>query len=66
VLSGETLGNFVAMIGAGAERLAGVTLVVPHAAVGARPEARRFARVVVAEHGAVGLIEALTQIRATT
>jgi uroporphyrinogen-III synthase len=66
VLSGETLGNFVTMIGAGAERLASVALVVPHAAVGARPEARRFARIVVAEHGSEGLIEALTRIRATT
>ncbi len=65
VLSGETLGNFVAMIGAGTERLADVALVVPHAAVGARPEARRFARVFVAEHGAEGLIEALTRIRQT-
>lgn len=66
VLSGETLGNFIAMIGAGAARLADVTLVVPHAAVGERPEARRFARVLVAGHGAEGLIEALTRIRATT
>jgi uroporphyrinogen-III synthase len=66
VLSGETLGNFIAMIGAGADRLADVTLVVPHAAVGERPEARRFARVLVAKHGAEGLIEALTRIRATT
>lgn len=66
VLSGETLGNFIAMIGAGADRLADVTLVVPHAAVGERPEARHFARVLVAEHGAEGLIEALTRIRATT
>jgi uroporphyrinogen-III synthase len=66
VLSGETLGNFVAMIGPGAARLGDVTLVVPHAAVGAHPEARRFGRVVVAGHGTEGLIETLTQIRATT
>jgi len=66
VLSGETLENFVAMIGAGAAHLTGVMLVVPHAAVGSRPEARRFSRVVVAAHGAGGLIEALMQIRATT
>jgi len=66
-LSGETIENFVAMIGAeGVARLASVTLVVPHEAVGAHPEARRFARVVVAAHGAEGLIEALTQVRATT
>ncbi len=66
VLSGETLENFVAMIGAGANHLANVVLVVPHAAVGGHPDARRFARVAVAGHGAEGLIDALTQIRATT
>jgi hypothetical protein len=43
-----------------------VILVVPQAAVGAHPEARHFGRVVVAGHGTEGLIEALTQIRATT
>jgi uroporphyrinogen-III synthase len=63
-LSGETLENFVSMVGNAA--LGGVTLVVPHPAVGAHPQARRFARTVVAGHGTEGLIEALTQIRATT
>jgi len=66
VLSGETLENFVAMLGAGAAHLSAVMLVVPHAAVASRPEARRFARAVVAGHGTEGLIEALMQIRATT
>jgi len=66
VLSGETLENFVAMIGPGAASLAGVMLVVPHAAVGSGAQARRFSRVVVAGHGTEGLVEALMQIRATT
>jgi uroporphyrinogen-III synthase len=65
VLSGETLENFAAMVGE-ARALRDVTLIVPHAAVGAHLAARRFARVVVAAHGAEGLIEALTQVRATT
>jgi uroporphyrinogen-III synthase len=66
VLSGETLANFVAMIGAGAERLADVALVVPHAAIGEHPDARRFGRIVIAGHGAESLIDTLSQIRATT
>jgi uroporphyrinogen-III synthase len=66
-LSAETLENFVAMIGAeGTEKLSGVTLVVPHVAVGANPEARRFARTLIAAHGPEGLINALTQLRVTT
>ena len=66
VLSAETLANFVAMIGTGADRLKNVTLVVPHAAVAAHADAGRFARVAEAQHGAEGLIEALTRIRTTT
>lgn len=63
-LSGETLENFVAMIGdEAAARLGKVTLVVPHAAIGEHPEARRFARVAVSAHGAEGLIDALTHLR---
>ncbi len=66
VLSAETLENFIAMIGlAAAERLASVTLVVPHVAVGTHREARRFARVAIAAHGPGGLIDALTQLRVT-
>ena len=66
-LSAETLENFIEMIGpAAAQQLGGVTLVVPHAAVGTHREARRFARVAVAGHGPQGLIEALTQLRVTT
>jgi len=64
-LSGETLGNFVAMIGSGAAHLANAALVVPHEAVGAHPDARRFARVVVAPPAAEGLIETLAQLRVT-
>jgi uroporphyrinogen-III synthase len=63
-LSAETLENFMAMIGPdGARHLDSVTLVVPHEAVGAHREARRFARVAIASHGAEGLIEALTPLR---
>lgn len=66
VLSAETLENFIAMIGpAAAERLATVTLVVPHVAVGTHREARRFAGVAIAAHGPEGLIDALTQLRVT-
>jgi len=63
-LSGETLENFVAMVGeAGARQLAAATLVVPHAAVAAHRDAQRFARVLVAPHGAEGFIETLSQLR---
>ena len=66
VLSAETLENFIAMIGpAAVQRLGTVTLMVPHAAVGAHREARRFARVAIAAHGPEGLIEALKQPRVT-
>jgi uroporphyrinogen-III synthase len=65
-LSAETLRNFVAMAGGEAHSLmASTTLVVPHAAIAADPEARRFARVEIAGHGAEGLIEALSRIRVT-
>jgi uroporphyrinogen-III synthase len=67
VLSAETLENFVAMMGAeGEKRFASATLLVPHAAVAKHRDAGRFASVVVAAHGAEGLIEALSRIRATT
>jgi uroporphyrinogen-III synthase len=66
-LSGETLRNFVAMLGAQAADLAAsATLVVPHAAIAAEDDARRFARVAVAAHGAAGLIEALSRTRVTS
>jgi uroporphyrinogen-III synthase len=66
VLSAQTLENFIAMIGPEAlPRLAGVTLVVPHVAVGTHREARRFAGVAIAAHGPGGLIDALTQLRVT-
>lgn len=62
-LSAETLENFVAMIGAeSASRLATVALAVPHQAIAAGREARAFARVVVAGHGAAGLVEALAPL----
>jgi uroporphyrinogen-III synthase len=66
-LSAETLRNFVAMVGpADAGTLSSATLVVPHQAIAAEPDARRFARVAIAAHGAQGLIEALNRIRVTT
>jgi uroporphyrinogen-III synthase len=66
-LSGETLENFVAMVGeAGARHLASATLVVPHPAVGAHREARRFGRVLVAPHGAEGFIQTLSQLVVST
>lgn len=65
-LSGETLENFVAMIGdEGAARLAQAVLVVPHEAVAAHREARRFARVIVAEPGVEGIAKALSPMRVT-
>lgn len=66
-LSGETLENFVAMVGeAGARHLASATLVVPHEAVAAHRDARRFARVLVAPHGAEGFANTLSQLRVPT
>jgi len=66
-LSAETLRNFVAMLGADASDLTGsATLVVPHPAIAADADARRFARVTVAARGAAGLIEALSRIRVTS
>jgi len=67
VLSAETLENFVAMIGPeGARGLGALALAVPHPAVAAGASGRRFARVVVAGHGAEGLVQALSRIRVTT
>jgi uroporphyrinogen-III synthase len=67
VLSGETLANFVAMLGdEGAPRLGSAALVVPHEAVAASPDARRFARVIVAGPGAEGVASALGQLRVTS
>jgi hypothetical protein len=54
------------MMGLAAGAMASATLVVPHPAIAAEPDARRFARVAVAAHGAAGLIEALSRIRVTT
>ena len=67
VLSAETLRNFVSMLGPeGAALPASATLVVPHPAIAADNDARRFARVEVAGHGAAALIEALSRIRVTS
>jgi len=64
VLSAETLVNFVALVGAPAHaRLAPVALAVPHAAIGAHPEAKRFGRVLVTGPGARGLADALATLR---
>jgi len=66
-LSGETLENFVALMGeAGARRLADVTLVVPHEAVADHRDAGLFARVLVCAHGAEGLANTLSQLRVLT
>ena len=64
ILSGETLENFVAMIGGEGERLAaGTPLFVPHEAVGRHVQARRFARVVVTGHGTPALVNALAALK---
>jgi uroporphyrinogen-III synthase len=66
-LSAETLENFLAMLGdEGAAGIAAATLVVPHTAIAAHPDARRFGRVIVAAPGAEGLLKALSQLRVTT
>jgi uroporphyrinogen-III synthase len=66
-LSGETLENFVVLVGAaGARHLASTTLVVPYEAVAAHRDARRFARVLVTGHGARGLADTLSQLRILT
>jgi uroporphyrinogen-III synthase len=66
-LSAQTLENFLAMVGdAGLAAAAATTLVVPHEAIAAHPDGRRFARVVVASPGAEGLVNALCQLRVTT
>jgi uroporphyrinogen-III synthase len=64
-LSGETLENFMAMVGAEGARLARHTaLVVPHEAVARHAEAKRFERVIVADMGADGVAEALRKLQA--
>jgi uroporphyrinogen-III synthase len=65
-LSAETLENFLAMVGEAAlPHVAEATLVVPHGAIAAHPDARRFARVIVAEPGTAGLVNALSTLRVT-
>lgn len=65
-LSSETLENFLAMVGdAALPHLAHATLAVPHGAIAAHPDARRFARVLVAGPGAEGLVSALSTLRVT-
>lgn len=66
-LSSETLRNFVAMLGADAASLTpSATLLVAHPAIAADADARRFARVAVAGHGAAALVEALSRTRVTS
>ena len=63
-LSAETLENVLAMLGDRGEDLAAeCTLIVPHRAVAAHPDARRFAAVLVASPGADGLANALATMR---
>ena len=65
-LSAETLENFVYLVGEDAAELyRSATLVVPHQAIAAHPDARRFARSVVARPGAAGFIEALQSLHVT-
>jgi uroporphyrinogen-III synthase len=65
-LSAETLENFLAMVGdEGVARAGQSALVVPHSAIAAHPDARRFGRVVVAAPGAEGLIAALSGLKVT-
>jgi len=65
-LSGETLENFITLVGEDADDLfATAALVVPHEAIAAHPDARRFARTVVSRPGAAGLIEALQSLHVT-
>ncbi len=65
-LSAETLENFLTMLGEGAQPLLGrATLVVPHPNIAAHPDARRFARTLVAAPGAEGLVQALSQLQVT-
>jgi uroporphyrinogen-III synthase len=64
VLSGETLENFLAMIGTEGESLAAATpLLVPHEAVARHRGARRFARAVVTGHGTPALLEAAASLK---
>jgi uroporphyrinogen-III synthase len=66
-LSGETLENFVEMLGSeGERRLQAAALVVPHAAIGSHRAAARFARIMVCGPGADGLGSALSQLRVAT
>lgn len=65
-LSAETLENFLALVGEeGLARAPETTLVVPHANIAAHPDARRFARVLVASPGAEGIVKALCALRVT-
>lgn len=64
VLSGETLENFLAMIGAQGERLAaGTPLLVPHEAIARHRGAAHFARAIVTGHGTGALIEAAARLK---
>lgn len=64
VLSGETLENFVEMIGAaGRARLSATALVVPHEAIARHPDALRFGRVVLSSPGVAGITAALSTLR---
>jgi hypothetical protein len=64
VLSGETLENFLAMIGPEGERLASNTpMLVPHEAIARHRAARHFARAIVTGHGTPALIEAAAQLK---
>ena len=66
-LSGETLENFVTLLGPeGERRLAAAALIVPHPAVGSHRAAGRFARIMVSGPGADGLAQALNQLRVST
>jgi len=64
VLSGETLENFLAMIGSDGKRLAARTpLLVPHEAVARHRDATLFARAIVTGHGTPALIDAAAHLK---
>jgi uroporphyrinogen-III synthase len=66
-LSGETLENFVALVGPEGEACLGsAALVVPHPAIAAHRDARRFSRVLVSAHGHRALADTLSTLRTPT
>ena len=63
-MSAETVDNFLALAGQGAN-WSGVALVVPHPAIARHASAAAFGRTVVAGPGTRGLVDALLSLRRT-